>query len=105
MEDVHASMKAAGRKNLSLVDVAYVDIESSLFFEGKWQRREGEKSFGSGPSGIDLSCSEEKGSKLKFLNFEINYVIYVVFVEKYGGAICFSLNSTRGVVPRGGKRQ
>ena len=53
-------MKAAGRKNLSLVDTAYVDIESSSIFEGKWQRREeGEKSFGSGPSGIDLFEREE----------------------------------------------
>ena len=53
-------MKAAGRQNLSLVDAAYVDIESSSFFEGKWQRREeGEKRFGSGPSGIDLFEREE----------------------------------------------
>ena len=56
----HMSMKAAGRKNLSLVDAAYVDIESSSFFEGKWQRREeGEKSFRSGPTGIDLFEREE----------------------------------------------
>ena len=58
-EAAHAKMKSGGRKNMSLVDAAYADIEAAAFFEASWRRRkEGERSHGRGPTGIELNEKE-----------------------------------------------
>ena len=53
-EAAQASMKAANEKNISLVDVTYVDITDSARLDSKWINRiEGEESRGLGPSQVD----------------------------------------------------
>ena len=53
-------MKAAGERNLSLVDAVHGDITASARLEARWRNRiQGEKSFGSGPSGYELSTRNE----------------------------------------------
>ena len=59
-EAAHASMKAAGEKNLSLSDAAYADITASVRLEAKFVNRElGVPSPGTGPSGDDLLIRDE----------------------------------------------
>ena len=54
-EAAHAKMKSGGRKNLSLVDAAYADTEASACFEACWQKRkDGERSTGNGPTGMNI---------------------------------------------------
>ena len=59
-ESAHASMKAAGDKNLSLVDAAFADITDSVRLEARFQNQQsGEIARGAGPSGDDLLTREE----------------------------------------------
>ena len=59
-EAAHAKMKSGGRRNMSLVDAAYVDLEASACFEAAWRkRRDGGKSNGKGPTGVELMEREE----------------------------------------------
>ena len=56
----HASMKEAGKKNLSLVDAVFAGLMDSALVEAKWQNREnGERCTGTGPSGVDMAIQNE----------------------------------------------
>ena len=56
----HASMKASGEKNLSLVDAVFADVADSARLEAKWTNREaGERSQGSGPDGEAMNIRNE----------------------------------------------
>ena len=54
-------MKAAGGKNLSLIDAVLADITDSSRLEAKWRNRaRGERSVGEGPDGSTLLARDER---------------------------------------------
>ena len=60
-EVAHASMVAVREKGLSRVDSVYADISDSLRLSAKWENRKGgEPSQGSGPSGLILLERDEE---------------------------------------------